>query len=168
MTCYCSKETWSRYLNGAMALEEQSRCERHLYGCETCLEIFTQCLTEGGLPLPAGELQVDFREPVMSAIRLRQIGGGASGKTRPHVKSLPKAGRQLARRTVLFHYAVASMITLVLMTSGVFQGIFTQLDVQLNQLAGPDQVSITQQLVVKTAGWLDRLQPERKGGIAYE
>lgn len=165
------EETWLQYVKDELTNEERANCEAHLDSCDACFELYMQCLEQAGDFLPQLEDQEAFSTRVM--MRLEQ--------EMPHTRLVERVPEQTKRKLRIpwiqhpfFHYAVAAAITLILMSTGVFQTLTQQisrLDTAAEKKTAETpilHVSVSEQLMNKTIGMLDSIQPRYERGEPHE
>lgn len=133
-----SKEAWIRYVNDELPEAARRMYEDHLYDCEKCMENYLQAIDESShLPLDV-EDTTSFIDDIM--IHIEQV---------PEVSKTKKSGQKkhaLYKRTV-FHYVLAASLTLVLMSSGVFQSLTNYVDEVQKTTVSEESPSITEQIM---------------------
>lgn len=151
-----NEQQWMNYISDAPCKREQM--EEHLYHCDECLNIYIANLElcENQLPLLADEGR--FVDGVMEHFaemeRIRPA-------TQPEVMKF--------YQKPMFHYAAAACITLVLVTSGTFQSIYSQLSHAASVTTKTDHASISGQIMAKTATFIDSLPSSSpRGGHLHE
>jgi predicted anti-sigma-YlaC factor YlaD len=157
----CSARDWQAYIDNRLTREQVISYEEHLYSCEVCLQIYMNILDavaeEGSRE--AGSAVTDL---IMAAIAEKErIAAKPSKKGKPK-KSIPWSRRPL------FQYAVAAIITLVLMSAGVFQGLSMRINHIESFTTQPKQESFSQKLMEKTVSMIDVVQSQPKGGKSNE
>lgn len=146
-------EEWKRYANDELAEADRGIYEDHLYSCDDCLELYLEAVA--ATELPQIESGSNFTDLVMA-----QISAEAKEPVQPLIHEEKK--RRPFYQSPLFHYSLAAAMTILLMTTGVFQSI--------TQYAGavqePDfqekKTSVTEGLVDKTFAWMDTIEKKNK------
>jgi anti-sigma factor RsiW len=146
-------EEWKRYANDELAEADREMYENHLYSCDECLEVYLEAVAE--TELPPMENGSSFTDLVMA-----RISEKAKKTAQPQTSEEKK--RRPFYQSPLFHYSLAAAMTILLMTTGVFQSI--------TQYAGavqdPDfqekKTSVTEGLVDKTFAWMDTIEKKNK------
>ena len=154
MTHY-SYEEWMRYVKNELSEENQGVYENHLYSCDQCLDLYLQAVSEEESRLPLLANESIFTDLVMEQVAEIKLPKGQSSKGKVN-------SRKRFYRSSLFHYTIATAMTILLMTTGVFQS--------LTQYAGnvqsPDfqkrETSLTAGLVDKTFAWMDSLEEKNR------
>ncbi|WP_079914193.1 anti-sigma factor [Paenibacillus sp. 32352] len=166
-------EEWSRYARQELSIEEQLEYETHLSTCDECLEKYMQGLelTTDTFPRLAEEAETAIVESVMQ--RIESQTPSLSGVPEIAPKSVQR--RQASQtpsflRHPVFHYAVAAVITLLLMGTSTFQTLMDKVgSAETNIEAGPwvqeeSRSSVSQKIMEKTIGVLDSIQPKHERG----
>jgi anti-sigma factor RsiW len=143
-----AREQWSAYVQNRLSGEERRRCEEHLYICEHCLTVYLECVEREGAALPELKKEDAFTEAVMRRV-LRPEGR--------HPERLHPEGGDRADRRTLLHYTAAAAVTLVLMSSGMFQALLA--DVQHIQRAEAAH-SLSDRLMEKAVAAIESLRPK--------
>ncbi|MFA9559717.1 hypothetical protein ACERII_20615 [Evansella sp. AB-rgal1] len=130
---HVSKDDWVRYVHGEHPEEVRMKYEDHLYNCDHCMELYLQAMEDTSHTLPQLADNTEITDVIMA-----QISG------EKEVERLKK--RPFYEKTA-FHYVVAAAMTVILMSSGVFQMITNYVeDVQTTTLS-EQAPSITEQLL---------------------
>jgi anti-sigma factor RsiW len=146
-------EEWKRYANDELPEPDREFYEDHLYSCDECLEVYLEAVAE--TELPSMESGSAFTDLVMA-----KISEEVKKPAQPRIFEEKK--RRPFYQSPLFHYSLAAAMTILLMTTGVFQSI--------TQYAGavqdPDfqekKTSVTEGLVDKTFAWMDTIEKKDK------
>ena len=144
-----TREEGERYVSGRMPAEERDVAEQHLYVCDLCMALYMACLEDGTARLPQLSDQEAFTEAVMAQVK---------GK-RPRSRSW--------RQRPFLQYVVAAAITLILMSTGLFENMATEFN-QLQASQSGRQESFSEKLVERTAAILDRVQPDAINGGMFK
>jgi anti-sigma factor RsiW len=142
---------WQDYIDQRLPLSLRDALEEHLYDCEHCLQLYMLAL-ENTTTETLTAANESFADQVMNAIVLEE--------RMLKLPALPPSRSSLVRlfRKPLFQYAVAAGITLLLMSSGVFQSIPAKIDrfetVRLAERTEP----LSQKLMEKAVGMLQTIQ----------
>ena len=98
-------EEWLLYMKDELAESRRGEIEDHLYSCDQCLEIYMKLVEDQARELPDLE-NIHFTDEV--------------------VMKLP-VNKEIQKKSILqspiFHYGVAAVVTLSLMSTGVFQSM---------------------------------------------
>ena len=158
-----AREQWSAYVQNRLSGEERRRCEEHLYNCDFCLSVYLECVEREGDALPALPKEDEFAEAVMRRIgrRERRVPARRHSEERRSEALRPgglqPAGGGRADRRTLLHYTAAAAVTLVLMSSGMFQALLA--DVQHIQRAEAAH-SLSDRLMEKAVAAIESLRPK--------
>jgi anti-sigma factor RsiW len=183
-----SKEEWQMYAEGRIDDRDRDAFEKHLYECDICMNQYVELLeglNDSGKSQEVSSSDAwerdmpgkDFTDRVMAA--LKELGGtalpvpeesgagvaadggvDAKGRGKAVVSQVP-----LFRRP-LFHYAVAAVITLILMSTGMFHNISSRVE-HLETQSGEQREPISERLMEKTVSMLEAMQAQR-GGEKHE
>lgn len=138
-----NKAEWHAYIDRRLSPPVNDQYETHLYSCDHCLSVYTTCIAEQSRNMPLPHDGDGFTENVMKSIRKRKSS----------VTSQP-----FYQRT-LFHYATAAAITLLLMTSGMFQGILSVASNVESITVTEQRSSLSDHLMNRAGSVLDTLNP---------
>lgn len=170
-------EQWMTYVEQGLSDEDNQQMEQHLVTCDSCMELYMQSLERVVGSYPSLPDEAALADRVMLAIEAADSVSPSS--TAPRLAPSEEAGfgSQKQRnprtwmRSPLFHYAVAAVITLVLMSSGIFQSIMDHpagIDRTSNREAqaeaAEEPVSVSKKLMDKTIVVLDSIQPKQEKG----
>ncbi|SEG62997.1 hypothetical protein [Paenibacillus sp. UNC499MF] len=177
-----SRDEWKLYIAGEITDDRQRGLwEDHLYECDLCLEMYTECLEflSPTLPLPDEadtERMIDqilsrsrslpiLQEAVPIAVQKREDTEGAPDRT--EAKKRRKA--RSPRRTAFTHYAIAAAATFLLMTTGVFGKMTDQFSVVRAEQKKPLSTPVSDHLMEQTFAFFDSLHAQKpKGGHPLE
>ncbi|WP_280771657.1 anti-sigma factor family protein [Salipaludibacillus daqingensis] len=136
-----TKEDWIDYVNDELPEETRAVYEEHLYSCEKCMETYLHVIEESSHLLPDVENEQSFVEGVMTRIE----------KEPTHFKTT-KTGKpkRVFYKQTAFHYVLAASLTVLLMSSGVFQSIRTYVDEVQKVTISEESPSITEQIMSLT------------------
>lgn len=151
-------EEWSRYARQELTSEEQLEYETHLSSCDECLDKYMQGLelTTETFPRLAETAEAAIIESVMQRIEFES-------------KRKDRKASSILRHPLL-HYAVAAVITLLLMGTSTFQTLMDRIgSAETNIEAGPwvqEEIrsSVSQKIMEKTIVMLDSIQPKHERG----
>jgi len=104
-----TQDQWQMFYDKELDAEQLDLMESHLETCESCLELFLNCISLIETDAVAGQINADFAQHTMDFIKQSQ---GLDHKR-------PSAKRK--RRRMLINYVAAAAVTIVLMSGGVFQ-----------------------------------------------
>lgn len=161
-------EQWQRYVDDHMTPEEREQCDSHLNVCDLCLALYMQCLEQAEARLPQPE-----NEAVLADAAMKRFDEYALNKLNTTLTVLPAACSKPRLPLIqhpFFHYAVAAVITLILMGSGVFHTITQQIAYiePAGKAEEPLDASFSKKLMDQTIGMLDSIQPKRERGSTHE
>lgn len=141
-----SYEQWTAYVKNE--LEEQVRevYEDHLYSCDQCLEIYLQAVEVFESELPVITDADSFTNSIMAQV--------SETKEKERETKLP------FYQKTFFHYTLAAVMTILFMTSGVFQSITNYVDNVQRPYLEERSPSVTEGLVNKTFAWMDTIKNE--------
>ncbi|MDO3680986.1 anti-sigma factor family protein [Paenibacillus ehimensis] len=158
---------WMQYVNDELPPEERERCEAHLDGCDTCLELYMECIGQMAAGLPALPDSDAFAAAVMQ--RWTEEQPLAPRAEDDLANQPPERKRRIPwTQSPFFHYAVAAAITLLLMSTGVFQSLMGHPEPGRMSHSASDRaeayVPFSEILLEKTIGILDSIQPKHERG----
>lgn len=133
-----SKVEWQDYVNDELSETIRTECEEHLYNCETCMDVYLQVIEESSHELPDVEDEESFTATIMSQIE----------KQPAHFQPIKTSKKKLAfYQHTTFHYVLAASLTVVLMSSGVFQSLTNYVDEVQKTTISEESLSITEQIM---------------------
>lgn len=141
---HVSYEEWVKYVNNEINDNVREVYDDHLYSCDQCLELYLQAVTELESSLPVLSNADDFTDLVMADVS--QVK-----------KKLPEKQAPFYQRTS-FHYIVAAAMTLLFMTSGVFQSITKYAGAVETPSIDESPPSMTEEIMNKTFAWIDTFE----------
>lgn len=109
-----NQEQWQAFYDKELDTEQLDLMESHLEACESCLELFLNCISLMEPDAVAGQINADFAQ------RTRDFIKQSSGLERKRPSARGK------RRRMLINYVAAAVVTIVLMGGGVFQSAVDQ------------------------------------------
>lgn len=139
-----SYEQWTQYVKNEVDEKVRTRFDDHLYSCDQCLEVYLQVVANESDELPILVNEDEFTNIVMSKV---------ANKT---TKAIP-----FYQKTV-FHYAIAVAMTILLMSSGVFQSITKYVDNVQSPSLQQVTPSVTEEFVNKAFAWMDTFDIKNK------
>jgi len=141
---FLDKNQLKTYLTDQGTPEERENWEDVLLEDEEALSLYMEMLDEFQEELPELEDQASFVNKVMVGMEGRII-----------VNEPRRAARNPWYQRPIFHYIVAASLTLLFMSSGVFDRLMTgKMDVVLPKDSG---LSYSEQVMEKTSGWFEQL-----------
>lgn len=136
-----SKAEWNDYIARRLPIAQYERYELHLYTCDECLSVYMRCINEQASDMPQLHDEAAFTEKVITSIR----------------KKKSPAVRQTFYKRTLVHYGAAAIVTLMLMTTGTFQGILSLVS-DVESLTNTEQrASLSDHLMERAGSVLDSL-----------
>ena len=150
---------WSAYAGGQLTAEIQRELEAHLYGCDACLEIYMDCISN----LDTQAVEAVSEPAYMEDKWIEQIMNRIEEEKLPSQLVPFSPPRKIAfYRKPIFHYALAAAITIILMATGIFQGITGGMDQPPLATKQTLTTSYTDKLMNKTVAMLDTIQVKAK------
>jgi len=154
MTHY-SYEEWLKYVKNELAEEVQDIVENHLYSCDQCLDLYLQVVTEAESALPSIANDAHFTDVVMAQVSEVQLPVKKGIKEK-------KNGKKRFYQSSVFHYTIAAAMTILLMTTGVFQSLIQYAENVQRPSFQQKETSMTAGVVNKTFAWMDSLEEKNK------
>ena len=117
-------EQWLSYIKGDEI--DRQPMDDHLYDCNDCMETYLLATEQLAKILPPMQMDVqEFTKKIYSDI---QAVSNQVEQTRAHTHSkfIEKHKSNHWYTNVIFHYTIAASITIILMSSGLFQQMFNQ------------------------------------------
>lgn len=137
-------EQWLKYVNDEIEGNVREFFDDHLYSCEQCLALYLQVVEDQSTHLPVLSNEDEFTNLVMAKVKSDR-------------KVIP------FHQKTIFHYIIAAAMTLLLMSTGVFQSMTKYVDHVENPLE-VKMPSMTEGLVNKTFAWMDSIDITNKEG----
>jgi anti-sigma factor RsiW len=168
-------EQWKHYVEQDLTDGDRDVYEAHLSTCELCLELYMQALERAADSYPVLIDQAALADKVMETIAARtNAESTVSQFLQPESEHKQKPSETASwLRHPIFHYTVAAAVTLVLMSSGVFQSIADPVGqakppstetAQVETLI--EQPSVSKMIMEKTIVMLNSIQSKQeRGGI---
>lgn len=147
-----SYEEWMTYVKNEVDKTERKTFENHLYSCDQCLDCYLQVVAEVENDLPIIENEADFTNLIMAQIANSKL---------PQIQKVKEKRKTPFYQTAIFHYSIAAAMTILLMTTGVFQSITKYTESVQTPSFQEKETSVTKGIVDKTFAWMDSL--EKKG-----
>jgi len=139
-------EEWLMYVKGELAESRREELEDHLYSCDQCLEIYMNLVEAQAEELPDIENDYFTYEVVMK---------------------LP-VKKQRQKKSILqspiFHYGVAAVVTLTLMSTGVFQSMTGIVGTVEASSFSKQKQSISTSLMEKALSVFDLINTDQEEG----
>jgi len=138
-----SNEEWMSYINDKLSETTCEELENHLFSCDQCLVVYMEMIDRQAEELPVID-DSSFTNEIIAELPQKKV-----------------RKKTLYQRT-LFHYAVAAVITLTLMTTGFFQSITGV--VATVEASSPSQPghSVSNSLMEKTLKLFEILDTKQK------
>jgi len=149
---------WSRYLQEELDADTSMALEQHLYECDECLEAYTTYLELHPSSIPAPFNSTLLEENIMTA-----VFGSPVRQDEQEINNQPLRGvksTRMERFRTLRNYLVAAAATIILMVTGIFNGLFKQVD-DLKSRTADRQISISEKLVEQTVSFFNDIQPDK-------
>ncbi|KOP71273.1 hypothetical protein ACFFHH_05135 [Cytobacillus solani] len=148
-----SEQEWMKYVKNELDKDVREDYENHLYSCDQCLESYLMAVEAEEDELPIISNGADFTDLVMAQI----------ADVKMEIAQKPQTGQKKKSiyQSAFFHYSIAAAVTILLMTTGVFQSI-TQYAENVQNPNLQEEPSMTQGLVDKTFAWMDSLEMKNK------
>lgn len=145
---------WESYIREEITGDAAAVLEEHLYQCDKCLESYTTCLEFHSSSIPGPLNSNALAENIITAV----LGPSADlidHKSNFHPITEPVPIRVDRWRT-LRNYLIAAAATIILMVTGVFNGLFEQVNDLKSRTA--ERESVSEKLVEHTVTFLDGIQ----------
>lgn len=152
-----SLDEWMKYVKNEVDDETREMFEDHLYSCDHCLELYLLAVEEEEDELPSMENEFDFTDMVMSKVQSQ-----SQAVIIPFPMQKEPEKKKTIHKTAVFHYAVAAAMTILLMTTGVFQSLTQYAEGVQNTNFQEKKNSVTEGIVDKTFAWMDSLESNNK------
>lgn len=149
-----SKVEWMNYINNTLSQIDREQYDEHLYSCDQCLFQYMDALDEQSEQLFEIEDGTAFTDRVITAVR-------------SSVEEKVQVPKRFYHHS-LFHYGIASIVTMMLMTTGIFQDMFTHASNLDSYVFSKQEASLSDKLMQKAVTMLDSIQPKTKGGFDHE
>jgi anti-sigma factor RsiW len=140
-----SNEEWMSYINDKLSETTCEELEDHLFSCDQCLEVYIKMIDRQAQELPVIDYS-SFTDEIIAELPQKKV-----------------RKKTLYQRT-LFHYAVAAVITLTLMTTGFFQSVMGVVTtVEASSISKPEQ-SVSNGLMEKALALIEIMDVKQKEG----
>ena len=157
---HISDKEWQDYLTQRLSAQEKTQLEAHLYQCDQCLTQYLMHLDASAESMPVPEEEPKLVDTVMERL----------GTVFP-APELERMEEQHHRsRQTFFHYALAAAVTLILLSTGVFEHLVTTLGEATNQrpvggITSMDHsTSWSTEMMEQVGTWFDQINEELKEG----
>ena len=150
-----SYEQWTKYVKNELKVDIREELDNHLYTCDQCLELYLHAVDEIENELPELSNEQDFTNAIMANI--------SEQKVNETVIKQPNRNKPFYQNA-LFHYTLAAAMTILLMTTGVFQSITKYTETVQKAEFQEKKPSVTEGIMDKTFAWMDSLETVDKEG----
>lgn len=156
---HIAKEQMQAYVLNTLDDEVREYIEEHLYYCDECLAQYTEAIEAHEHHLPDLPEDMPLAAHVIEAVRSEasetvETVGLAPSTTKAATTSTTTTSRSMFTRSIA-HYAIAATVTLMLMSTGVFQsltGLASTVD-EVNKQEGKG--SFSEHIMERTLQWFD-------------
>ncbi|WP_281883221.1 zf-HC2 domain-containing protein [Paenibacillus sp. YYML68] len=165
-----SEALWMRYVKGTLPERERALWEEHLAVCDSCLELYMRSVEIEAAYWPAPDMNA-LRRAAMTAheeYRSSLIIDKEEASLQEAEALRPRNRFRDWWQHPFFQYTAACVLTIVLMSSGVFEAFVQTADaleqrVQQQGDARQRDVSVSEQLVNRTRGLIEQILYIDKG-----
>ncbi|MEH7223350.1 hypothetical protein V7112_05985 [Bacillus sp. JJ1566] len=141
-----SNDEWLLYIKDKLEEAKREELENHLFSCNQCLEIYMELVESQAQELP--DLENDsFTDEVVTKLPVKKEKQGKTFLQSP-----------------IFHYGIAAVVTLSLMSTGVFQSMTGIIGVVEASSFSEQKQSVTDSLMEKTLSFFDILGANQEEG----
>jgi hypothetical protein len=141
---HISYEEWMKYVKNELTDTVREVYDDHLYSCDQCLEPYLQAVDEYESELPVLSNEDEFTDLIMAQVKKA-------------AKHEPEVSTPFYQKT-FFHYAIAAAMTILFMSSGVFQSITKYVYTVQSSEITESTPSVTEEFVNKTLAWMDTIE----------
>lgn len=134
-------EEWKHYARDEMNDNKRTKYEEHLYSCDQCMSLYMEAIEFVQDELPSIEGPSLYTDEVMERIPIVRKPGMNPVKKQWYEEKV-------------FHYVLATAMTLILMASGIF-GELTKITTEFERNQQP---SFTENILNKTTALLDSVE----------
>ncbi|WP_062199632.1 anti-sigma factor [Massilibacterium senegalense] len=106
---HISKEDIRRYVKGETVPDEMKQMEEHLFLCDACLQEYLEIVEQDV------HVEIDDCPDALVTSVLQDVNGIS--------QSFEKVYRKREKKQTMKHYIIAASITLVFLTSGLFESV---------------------------------------------
>ncbi|MGI5860367.1 MAG: hypothetical protein ACOX8P_13845 [Tepidanaerobacteraceae bacterium] len=156
-----SREQWVLYKTGRIPEENALIFEEHLRECDGCLETFLSLIDEQEIDRAKNQISQDFSHRLMTQVK----------KVRKPEPANSKKTWQDKRKNLFMYYIAASVVTFMLMSWGMFEGMVNAVP-DLAAASGKFENRISTDLPEKIVGgahkWIQNFEEQGKGGLDSE
>lgn len=139
-----SYEQWLQYVKNEVDENVRDKYDSHLYSCDQCLEVYLDAVAQLENELPMLGDQDEFTNLIMEKVVQPQ--------------------RVPFYHSTLFHYAVAAVMTILFISTGVFQSITSYTDLVHTPTLLEEAPTLTDGIINKTFAWMDSLELNNEEG----
>ncbi|QQZ09082.1 hypothetical protein [Heyndrickxia vini] len=144
---HVSDEEWILYVNDLLDEEIREQYDTHLFVCDQCLSVYLEVIEAQEGNLPPMKNGGTFADSVMMTIEQQQA-------------SVKKDTVSKIYQKPVFHYVLATAMTFVFMTTGVFTHLMNVVNVfETNNKQAP---SVVEELMKNTVSFIDKVQIQKK------
>ncbi|MDR4888160.1 hypothetical protein RGU12_11420 [Fredinandcohnia sp. QZ13] len=141
-----SKEEWLLYIKDQLEEPKREELENHLFSCDQCLEIYMELIEDQAEEIP--NLENDrFTDEVVTKLPVRK------GKQ-----------KESFLRSPIFHYGIAAVVTLTLMSTGVFQSMAGIIGIVETSNFSEQKQSVSNHLMEKALSLFDIIETNHEEG----
>ncbi|MCH1624657.1 anti-sigma factor family protein [Ferdinandcohnia quinoae] len=141
-----SEDDWLTYIKDELSESKREELEDHLFSCDQCMDVYIKLIDTQAEQLPDLD-DSSFTDEVMAKLPQK------------------KARKRTVYQHPLFHYGVAAIITITLMTTGVFQSITGIVaTVEASSSMSKQEQTLSNSLMEKALSIFDKIEPRQKGG----
>ncbi|RDI38477.1 hypothetical protein [Falsibacillus pallidus] len=153
---HVSYEQWMLYASDNLDESKREEYEDHLYECDPCMDLYMQAVKEQGSSTP------EFDEKGIADKIMQEISSLTQTDNVIFLTDHLEAKRQKAVfQKPVVQYLLAAGMTVLLMSTGVFQSI-TAYVADYENSSAPPKNSVTKVLLDKTVSIVDKVEKETK------
>ncbi|RLQ93762.1 hypothetical protein [Falsibacillus albus] len=153
-------EKWLLYVKDELPRGMKNEYEDHMYECDHCMALYMKAVEAWEDDFPAIRDGAAITNSIMDEImQISTVISPAKEEGYSQQKDKIKTGA--FHQKPIFHYVVAAAMTLLLMSSGIFQTISSYVN-QFEQSAQQPNTSFTKHIMNKTVSIVDRVENESK------
>lgn len=149
------QDIWESYIRGDLPDKFAVEIEDHLYQCDVCLFTYTTYLELHSSRLPSpldgdaltNDILTTIFGPNIEQVEIETPSSNIEPVRIDHWRSLR-------------NYLIAAAATIILMVTGVFNGLFEQVD-GLQSRTAERETSVSEKLVDQTAIFLNDIHPKK-------
>lgn len=147
--CY-TKAQWSKFKMGEIKCEQEKKMEDHLRQCTECMDKYLSLINEDEERCAKLSISLDFNKVAMEKIYKEPV----------NIKRIMEK-RKIRRKNLLIYYTAAASITLIIMSSGMFNHIVDS-GTKVTSMAADvhksiqikKEFDISKSIVSRTANWI--------------